>query len=76
MYMLLIAAALKEKYITHSRKGNNKEENYPNKIGIYVLDFKSYFYTIIRVQDVTLFFDSLLRFKYRSLFIFKKCLKM
>lgn len=40
MYMLLIAAALKEKYITHSRKGNNKEENYPNKIGIYVLDFK------------------------------------
>lgn len=40
MYTLLIAAALKEKYITHSRKGNNKEENYPNKIGIYVLDFK------------------------------------
>ena len=40
MYMLLIAAALKEKYVTHSRKGNNKEENYPNKIGIYVLDFK------------------------------------
>lgn len=40
MYTLLIAAALKEKYITHSRKGNNKEENYPNKTGIYVLDFK------------------------------------
>lgn len=40
--MLLIAAALKEKYINHSRKGNNKEEKsyYPNKIGIYVLDFK------------------------------------
>ena len=40
MYTLLIAAVLKEKHITHSRKGNNKEENYPNKIGIYVLDFK------------------------------------
>lgn len=40
--MLLIAAALKEKYVTHSRKGNDKEEKsyYPNKIGIYVLDFK------------------------------------
>jgi hypothetical protein len=35
MHQLLIAVALKEKYTTNSNHENNKEEKYPNEIGLY-----------------------------------------